>query len=120
MSQTLTLFIRYQRISRALFIALLTLILYWNLTRPSGFNWVVMSMQFLPLLALVPGLYSQHYRAYSWLCFMMLLYFIFAVQGAFASTANLSDYLFVLLCMSLFCSSMMCSRYAQRVQKNLD
>ncbi|WP_370981352.1 DUF2069 domain-containing protein [Agaribacterium sp. ZY112] len=119
MSSIKQLFIRYRRLTHCFLAALIALILYWNFARPSGFNVVLLVAQLLPLAALAPGLYSQYYRAYSWLCFVMLLYFVLAVMGAFASTASLVDYLFVLLSTALFISSMMCSRYAQRVQKNI-
>ncbi|WP_096085286.1 DUF2069 domain-containing protein [Agaribacterium haliotis] len=116
------LFQRYRLLSNGLFIALLLLIVYWNLARPTkpGLNVLLLLIQLAPMLALTPGLRSRYYRAYSWLCFVTLLYFVFAVMAALASNAGLVDYLFVTLCVFLFCSSMMCSRYAQRVQKNID
>jgi len=78
---------------------------------------VLFIIQTLPLFILAPSLLSRYYRAFSWLCFIMLLYFIMAVMGALSSIANILDYLFVLFTVALFISSMLCSRYAQRLQK---
>ncbi len=68
---------------------------------------------------LLPGLLSQYYRVYSWLCFIILLYFVVAVMGAFSSVSKPSDYVFLFFTVVLFNVSMMCSRYAQRVQKQV-
>lgn len=88
--------------------------------RETGTNWIVFGIQILPLLCFIPGLMSQYYRVYSWLCFVMLLYFIVAVMEVSASTATATDGLFLALVTLLFTSSMFCSRYAQRVQKNVE
>lgn len=100
-----------------LYAAMLALFCYWNLSRDSGINWTIFSLQTLPLLALLPGLYTRYYRAFSWLCFVDLLYFVMASLGAFKSTADYLDYLFFSLTILLFCTSMFASRWAQRVQK---
>lgn len=96
------------------------LILFFSshIVNPNGINWTVLILQSLPLVLLIPSLKSGHYRAYSWLCFIMLLYFIFAVMGALKSTAGLFDYLFLLFIVTLFNVVMMASRWLQRVQKN--
>jgi len=80
-------------------------------------NWTALSLQSLPLILLLPSLIGNHYRAYSWLCFIILLYFIFAVINAFISTAGIADYLFLLLTTLTFIAAMMASRWLQRVQK---
>lgn len=103
----------------SLYFSLLALFLVWNIFRSQGINWVVLAIQCVPLLALLPNLLSRYYRSYSWLCFVIMLYFIVAVMGAFSSAANILDYTFVALCVVIFITSMMCSRYAQRVQKNI-
>jgi len=90
-----------------------------QLTRPLGANWVIFILQISPLIAFLPSLMTEYYRAYSWLCFIILLYFIVSVMNALASNAKINDYVMVILIPCLFTSSMMCSRYAQRIQKNI-
>lgn len=96
---------------------LLSLFIYWYLTRVSGPNWVLLTIQSLPLLLLIPGLWQKYFRSYSWLCFVILIYFVKAVDGAFTSIANWSDYVFVALTASTFISAMMAARWLQQSQK---
>lgn len=110
--------LRYgEPISMSLYIALLFLFLYWNITREEGFLVGIWLVQSLPLLALLPGMLKKYYRTYSWLCFGLLFYFIFAVERVFSSVHQLSDYIFLGLVVLLFISSMMTSRWMQYVQK---
>lgn len=108
---------RATSITYILFAALIVLILYWNITRETGFKISIMVFQTLPLLALLPGMVQKAYRSYSWLCFLLLFYFIFAVQLVFSSIRQTSDYIFLILIICLFVSSMMTSRWLQRWQK---
>lgn len=90
--------------------------IYWFITRPSGLNYTILCVQILPLAVFIPGILANHYRTYSWVCFLLLFYFIKAVEGVFISTATLSDGLFLLLTPTLFIISMMASHWAQRLQ----
>ncbi len=110
-------FLLFRNITYGLYALLLALFLFWNLQQLDRLHFIVLALQLLPLLALLPGLLSQYYRVFSWLCFVMLLYFVFAVMGAMSSMATAYDIVFLILCVLLFSSSMFCSRYAQRVQK---
>lgn len=114
-----TLFQKYTR-TKLFFLAgyasLQVLFVYWNFTRPSGSNITVLLIQALPLLVFLPGLLKNHYRTYSWVCFIILFYFVQAVAGAFTSTANITDLIFVALTVYLFVTAMMASRWAQRLQ----
>ncbi|WP_045858234.1 DUF2069 domain-containing protein [Teredinibacter purpureus] len=96
---------------------LILLFIGWHLSRNSGPNWVVLLAQSVPVLLLLPGLWQKYYRSYSWLCFLMLVYFVKAVDGAFTSTANWTDGVFVFLTSSLFISAMLAARWLQRMQK---
>jgi uncharacterized membrane protein len=107
-----------KHITHLLLLALAVLFFASQLTRSSGPNWVVLSIQIGPLLCFIPGLVSQYYRVYSWLCFVLLLYFVVAVMEVNASNTTQGDSIFLALTVLLFVSSMLCSRYAQRVQKN--
>lgn len=107
-SKTLTLF----------FIAsMLVLFISHQILNIHDINWTALTLQSLPLVLLLPSLIGNHYRAYSWLCFIMLLYFIFAVMNALISTADTVDYLFLVLTVLIFITAMMASRWLQRVQK---
>lgn len=100
-----------------LFALLITLFIFWNVTRHDGFNVGIFLFQTLPLLALLPGLLQPLYRSYTWLCFLLLFYFIFSIQRVFSSVSHTSDVIFLGLIVMLFVSSMMTSRWMQRLQK---
>ena len=111
-----TNFNRYWRLTTVLYWALIMTLAVPNAVHQS---WGFLLLQILPLLALLPDLLSRRYRAYSWLCFLLLLYFIFAVEASLASNASPLDHLSLGLIVATFISSMLCARYAQRVQKML-
>ena len=103
-------------ISLSFYTALCGLLSYWNLSRPSGINWAIWLLQSAPLLLLLPGLLKRYYRSFSWLCFLMLFYFVRAVEGSAMSTADITDHIFLTLTVGLFISSMFASRWLQRYQ----
>jgi len=92
------------KLTLGLYSALLLLFAFWNLNRSEGLNWAVWLFQSLPLLALLPGLLRKYYRSFSWLCFLLLFYFIKAIEGVFMSTATGLDYVFLTLTVLLFVS----------------
>ena len=92
---------------------------YGNAQNPSGFNFVAAIIQVAPFLILLPTLLSNNYRSYSWLCFVLLVYFIFAVQSVFMSNSTWDDALFLSLSISTFICGMYTSRWLQRISKNL-
>lgn len=91
-----------------------TLILYNNLVRET---YTLALLQSLPLLVLSPGLFKGYYRSFSWFCFFLLLYFIWAVEGVFRSDANWLNYSYLFLVCALFVSAILCGRYYQRILK---
>lgn len=95
---------------------LIALFTITNLLRPSGPNWTILIAESLPLLLLLPGLWQKYHRSYSWLCFLMLIYFIKAVDGAFAPQSDWGDYMFVILSVSTFISAMLTARWLQRAK----
>ena len=102
--------------SWALLGLLLGLFAFWNIFGETG-SIAVWCFQSIPLLALTPGIYKHNYRSYSWLCFILLFYFIFAVERSMISTSTFTDYVFLGLVVALFISAMMTSRWVQRSQK---
>ncbi|WP_019602718.1 DUF2069 domain-containing protein [Teredinibacter turnerae] len=97
--------------------ALILLFFAWNFLRHSGPNWVVFIAQSLPLAALLPGMLTGYYRSFSWLCFVILIYFVKAVDGALISTAGYLDILFLILTVYIFIAAMLASRWSQRKAK---
>ncbi|TVZ39963.1 putative membrane protein [Alteromonadaceae bacterium 2753L.S.0a.02] len=102
----------------ASYAALIGLFLGWNFFRDAGPNWAVFIVQAGPLLLLLPGMLKNYYRSFSWLCFLLLIYFIKAVDGVFMSTANLLDVIFLILTVVIFISAMLASRWMQRKTKD--
>lgn len=90
----------------ALFYALLLLFTAYGLWQiPDGnlpaivMLWLIKS---LPLLIFVPSLHKRRLRAYAWLSFLVLLYFIQGVQTAFTQEARVYGILVTLLLSGLF------------------
>ncbi len=97
-----------------LYSGLVLLLFSWHIFRAGGPLWTILAIQVLPLLAFLPGIIKKHYRTYSWLCFILLFYFIRGVEGVFMSNTTAWDGLFLLLVVALFVNSMLCSRWLQR------
>ncbi|MBU2887393.1 DUF2069 domain-containing protein [Gilvimarinus agarilyticus] len=94
-------------------LCLLSALFTWvNLTEANG-SWVRWSIQTLPLALFIPGCFRGHYRTYSWLCFVVLFYFMGFVVNAMSPTASVLDYLGVLVTVVVFCAAMMGSRWRQ-------
>ena len=77
----------------------------------------VLALQLVPLLMLLPGIISRHYRTYSWLCFLMLIYFTSYVVQVYSTKRDPLDWLGLVLTIILFVSAMLSSRWLQRLQK---
>lgn len=75
---------------------------------------LVFFLQLAPLALLLPGLITKHYRSFSWLCFLMLLYFSSYVVQVYASSRSPLDIAGLLLSILLFVGGMFTSRKLQR------
>lgn len=86
---------------------LLTFTLYGLWQMPEGnvtaivVLWLIKS---LPLLIFVPGLRARKLRTYAWLSFVVLLYFVQAVQTAFTEDARFYGIVVSVLLSLLFCA----------------
>lgn len=78
-------------------------------------SWVATLILCLPFTLILPGVIYQHYRSYSWLSLMILLYFIMAVTDAMAVNGAWFDWLKVALCASIFFSATFGSRWLQQL-----
>jgi uncharacterized membrane protein len=103
-----------------LFVLISTVALILILTLDNWFSeplsvsrWLV---QIVPLLAFTPSLFSNNLRSYQWLCFVILLYFIYGVLNIFSPEKLISGIMLTLFCVLLFCSAIF---YIHRQQKIL-
>lgn len=87
---------------------------YATITQPEPV-WVILIFQSIPLLLVLPGLIKKHYRAHSWLCFIILAYFTAYVVEVSASIAEISDWIGLSLSVLIFAGAMMSSRGLQRL-----
>ncbi len=95
--------------------ALLLQLSILNLSEEHGSiaRWV---MQCLPLLLVLPGMIIQRYKTYSWLCFILLLYFTAYVVEVGSPLFTWTDATGLSLTVIMFISSMMTSRWLQHWQ----
>lgn len=76
--------------------------------------WPAWLLQVVPLLMLLPGILVKRYRSYSWVCFLMLLYFSSFVVQVFTDYTQWIDWLGLALSIIIFISAMIASRQLQR------
>lgn len=74
---------------------------------------VILLATVIPLLIFVPGLFKEHYKSLSLLCFVTLLYFIVAISNVFANNRTWMDIVEVVLIVILFNACMLFSRWKQ-------
>ena len=114
------------KLSRALslfsFIALVVLLLAWNLAfadlhgaRP----WVVLCIQLLPLALLAPGLIAGNARAHAWTCFAINIYFIQGILAAIDPARALFGALETVISFALFCSALLYVRWRFQYERKL-
>ena len=101
-----------QRIFFISFGALLVLFTLNNLLDADGSLklWLVQS---IPLLIFIPGLMQQRFRTYSWICFVILVYFTWSVVNTMSPLVRWQDVVVVVLTVVIFISAMMISRWMQ-------
>ena len=99
------------RVCNLSYVALL-IVLSLNSLLGDKFNIVHWLTAVVPLLIFIPGLIKPHHRTYSWLCFVLLMYFLFLVP-LLMSYWSLTYWVLTLLVMTLFVAAMMTSRWLQ-------
>ncbi|BFM12336.1 hypothetical protein R50072_24890 [Simiduia litorea] len=72
-------------------------------------------LQSIPLLLFIPGMWVKHYRTFSWLCFVVLFYFIVAVTHVMSPMANSYGWVNLIASVVLFNAAMMTSRWLQYI-----
>ena len=101
------------------FIAYLTLLIVitadtlQSLSETARF-WPAWLLQAVPLLMMLPGVFTKRYRSFSWVCFLMLAYFSSYVVQVYSSNAQWIDWLGLVTTIIIFVSAMLASRLLQR------
>ncbi|MGS2717048.1 DUF2069 domain-containing protein [Eionea flava] len=78
-------------------------------------TWKLWIFQSIPLLLVLPGLLKVHFRAHSWLCFVILVYFMAYVVEVGSPLAETTDWIGLTLSIIIFCGAMATSRGLQRL-----
>lgn len=114
------------KLSRALslfsFIALLTLLLVWNLAFADLHGariGVVLAIQLLPLALLAPGMLMGNARAHAWTCFVVNIYFIQGVLAAIDPARALFGVLEAVISFGLFCTALLYTRWRFQYDRKL-
>lgn len=81
-------------------------------------SWKLWVFQSLPLLIVIPGILKKHYRAHSWLCFIILAYFTAYVAEVGSPLAEPTDWVGLSLSVIVFIGAMISSRQLQRLNPN--
>src|SRR5690554_523184 len=79
----------------------------------AGGSFKLWLVQCFPLLIFIPGLVQQRYRTYSWICFVILPYFTWAVVNVMSPLIRWHDIAVLVLSVIIFITAMMASRWLQ-------
>jgi uncharacterized membrane protein len=74
----------------------------------------LVGLQLAPLLMLAPGLLRGAHRAYLWLCFVLMLFFLLAVDRIARGGPATLDVLEIAVQVTLFVAAMMFARWRAR------
>ena len=109
-------------VSLASFMALALFLLLWNLLYADlhgARTWVVLAITLAPIALLTPGMLAGNARVHAWCCFVVNLYFIQGVLGAFDPNRLLYGWVLSILSVTLFCSALMYTRYRFQYDRKL-
>jgi uncharacterized membrane protein len=95
----------------ATYAGLILMFIVMNLLGKSS-NFALLAFQILPLMLFIPGLLKNSHRTYSWLCFVVLMYFV-AIIPLLMTRWWMTDWILVTLICVLFVAAMMTSRWVQ-------
>ena len=98
-------------------LALLMAVVFIHAFHSSNSLYLILLLQLTPLLLILPGLFLQRARSYTWLCFLMLFYFMNYVVQVYAASRSLLDMSGLILTIGLFIVGMMTSRGIQARNK---
>ena len=75
-------------------------------------------LQAAPLIAFAPGLWRGAQRSYVWLCLVLLMYFVMAVERVIRPGAPIAEFLELGLIVVLFVTAMMFSRWQSQALRS--
>ncbi len=117
-----TLSARAQWIATGALVGLLLMMVLTTMVMPTGGrapNWQVGMLLSLPLLVVMPWLLRGSVTAHIWAGFLSLFYFGIAVTNLFLPRGGLSDWIELLLSITLFTATMLYARWRSRAQRSL-
>ncbi len=97
---------------------MLGLLIVTNILSPT-LSLKLLVFQLIPLVILLPGLWRGHHRSYSWLCFVVLIYFTAYSVEVGSSRSEITDWLGLVLSIIMFIGGMLASRWIQHYNYNL-
>jgi uncharacterized membrane protein len=77
-------------------------------------NWTLWSIGALPIIFILRPVWQGRPMAHAWLCFLLLMYFIVAVQNIFSPSCDIFDVLRLVMVVTVFLSAMMYVRWGSR------
>lgn len=94
------------------YFSLLLLVAAYNIFHPDGSikYWLFQS---IPLLIFIPGIIQRRFRTYSWMCFVILIYFIHYADKLSTDPSSIINWMAIFLTVVLFNGAMMTSRWMQ-------
>lgn len=104
-----------RHITLATYFGLLAVLLYWVASFGPDDIAAMLTLWVLVisgLLLVAPGLVKGTKRSYIWLCFILLMYFLFFVVALFSGTVAAHEVLAMILVVTAFIASMLASRQA--------
>jgi uncharacterized membrane protein len=69
------------------------------------------ALRSLPLLLFVPGLIKKSHKAASWLAYVIMLYFVFAITVLFTQGTELWGWLLLVMTLTVFITAMLFTRW---------
>jgi uncharacterized membrane protein len=71
----------------------------------------------LPVLLMLPSVWRGKPVAHAWLCFILLLYFLVAVQNMFSPNRDVMDIVRLVFVVIIFLAAMMYVRWGSRAMR---
>ncbi|WP_320818920.1 DUF2069 domain-containing protein [Thalassolituus sp.] len=69
------------------------------------------SLRSLPLLLFIPGLLKKSHKAASWLAYVIMLYFVFAITVLFTQGTELWGWLLIAMTLTVFVTTLLFTRW---------
>jgi uncharacterized membrane protein len=87
--------------------------------KPLDIRVTLFAMQLLPFALVLPGVLKHSWRSFAWLCFILQLYFMYAVMVVFSPERTTADWLTLALVVAVFITSMMHIRWKRNAEAGL-